>query len=103
MKGYDTAAAKASSVGTNSATHDGHGGLTSETCHSCALSDLDPLLLSPCIDASHATCEVSEDPMLEEVVASFVATSVCTYATSSTVSHPTQLETDLVKGPCWFW
>ena len=31
------------------------------------LPELDPLLLSPNKDATHATREVSEDPMLEEV------------------------------------
>jgi hypothetical protein len=37
--------------------------------------------------------------MLDEVATSFTATSECTCATSTMVSHPTQLATDLVPPP----
>ena len=63
------------------------------------LFDLDPLLLSPCLDATQATREVSEDLMLEEAAASFAGTSVCTCATSTVVSHPAHLAPDLVPPP----
>ena len=47
----------------------------------------------------HATREVSEDLMLEEVAPSFAATSACTCATSTMVSHPAQLAMDMVLPP----
>ena len=40
-----------------------------------------------------------EDPMLEEVAASFAATSASTCANSTMVSHPTQLAADSVPMP----
>ena len=46
-----------------------------------------------------ATREVSEDPMLEEVAASFAATGASTWANKTMVSHPAQLATDSVPPP----
>ena len=40
-----------------------------KTRHIWGLPELDPLLLSPYSDTMHATREVSEDPMVEEVAA----------------------------------
>ena len=48
---------------------------------------------------THDTREVSEDPLLEEVAASFVAISACTCATSTMVSHPAHLAMDMVLPP----
>ena len=77
---------------------EGHGELTSEMRHIWGLFELDLLLLSPYSDATHATREVSEDPMLEEV-ASFTTSSACTCATSTMASHPAQLVADSVPRP----
>jgi hypothetical protein len=58
----------------DSAAQEGHGEPTSEKRHIWGLFELDPLL-SPYLDTTHVTREVSEDSMLEEVAASFVVTS----------------------------
>jgi hypothetical protein len=80
----------------DSAAQEGHDEPTSEKRHIWGLFELDPLL-SPYLDTTHATREVSEDPMLEEVAASFAVTDACICATSTMVSYPAQLAADLVS------
>jgi hypothetical protein len=87
-RGDGTTATTASTAATDRATREGHDETTSKTYHIWVLSELDPLLLSPCPNTMHATREVSEDPMLEEVAVSFATTSASTCATSTMVSHP---------------
>ena len=58
LKGSSTAAAKVSGVATDSAARDGHVEPISETRHIWDLSDLDPLLLASCPDATHAARKV---------------------------------------------
>jgi hypothetical protein len=91
--------ATASIAATDHAAREGHDELTSETRHIWGLSELDSLLLSPYPDITHATREVSEDLMLEEVAASFAAISASICANSTMVSHPTQLAADSVPLP----
>jgi hypothetical protein len=91
--------ATVSTAATASAAQEGHSEPIDEMRHTWGLSELDSLLLSPYPDATHATCEVSEDPMLEDVAASFATTSVCTCATSTMASHPAQLAADSVPPP----
>jgi hypothetical protein len=89
-----------STAAVDSVAQEGHDELTSEMCHIWVLSEFDPLLLSPYPNATHATREVLEDLMLEEIAASFASTSACTCASSMRVSHPAQLTADSVPpGP----
>ena len=67
-----------------------------------AFQEMEALLVDTCSPATtttHDTREVSEDPLLEEVVASFATTSACTCATSTMVSHPAELVLELVPPP----
>ena len=64
-----------------------HGEPASETCHIWCLSELDPLTLTPYLDAMHSR-NITKDPMFEEFTASLASSRIIAWPSVERLSSP---------------